>query len=175
MCGIAGFLGEGDRADLERMTNRIPHRWPDADGFFVKRSLHLSHCPCLSLIWDGILPKVDRASMIHGLKARSSFLDIEVTDFTRRLPHFKLCNGVTKYLLKKTLELLLSHDIICRKKKGFGTPVGAWFRTGWLAPPSRSPFSVQKLAAHHAGKIDERLYLWCRMCLDEWGSLLKHA
>lgn len=35
MCGIAGFIGAGDRAVLERMAARIGHRGPDDDGFLV--------------------------------------------------------------------------------------------------------------------------------------------
>jgi asparagine synthase (glutamine-hydrolysing) len=118
---------------------------------------------------DGILAKVDRASMMHGLEARSPFLDIEVADFARRLPRqFKLRDGVTKSLLKKSLEPLLPDDIIYRKKKGFGTPVGAWFRTGRLAPRPEGKFLEEKLDAHRAGRADERLYLWCQLCLGEW-------
>ena len=118
---------------------------------------------------DGILAKVDRASMMHGLEARSPFLDIEVADFARRLPaHFKLRNGTTKYLLKKALEPLLPADIIHRKKKGFGTPVGAWFQTGRLALKSTSGLAVERFARHRAGRADERLYLWCQLCFDEW-------
>lgn len=32
MCGIAGFLGTGDAADLLRMTSAMAHRGPDASG-----------------------------------------------------------------------------------------------------------------------------------------------
>lgn len=118
---------------------------------------------------DGILAKVDRASMLHGLEARSPFLDLEVADFARRLPHdFKLRNGVTKFLLKKALEPLLPADLIYRKKKGFGTPVGAWFRTGRIAPADPSPFVREMLASHRAGRTDERLFLWCQLCLEGW-------
>lgn len=35
MCGIAGFVGLGDRADLERMTEAMFHRGPDGSGTFV--------------------------------------------------------------------------------------------------------------------------------------------
>ena len=80
----------------------------------------------------------------------------------------KLRDGVTKYLLKKALEPLLPADIIYRKKKGFGTPVGAWFRTGRLVPRPEGEFLAEKLAAHRAGQADERLYLWCQLCLGEW-------
>lgn len=36
MCGIAGFVGEGGRGDLERMARRLAHRGPDAEGFYEK-------------------------------------------------------------------------------------------------------------------------------------------
>jgi len=35
MCGIAGFIGRGDRSILERMAARIAHRGPDDEGFLV--------------------------------------------------------------------------------------------------------------------------------------------
>ena len=34
MCGIAGFLGSGERGDLEAMTERLVHRGPDSEGYF---------------------------------------------------------------------------------------------------------------------------------------------
>ncbi len=35
MCGIAGFVGQGDRADLEAMTRSLAHRGPDDEGFHI--------------------------------------------------------------------------------------------------------------------------------------------
>ncbi len=35
MCGIAGFVGQGDRADLLAMTRALAHRGPDDEGFHV--------------------------------------------------------------------------------------------------------------------------------------------
>lgn len=45
MCGIAGFFGSGDRDTLVRMADRIRHRGPDGEGFFVSpdRGIHLAH------------------------------------------------------------------------------------------------------------------------------------
>ena len=118
---------------------------------------------------DGILAKVDRASMLHSLEARSPFLDIEVADFARRLPsRFKLRNGTTKFLLKKALHGLLPDTIIDRKKKGFGTPVGAWFQEGLLAPESPDSFTAARLSSHRAGRSDERLFLWCQLSFEMW-------
>ena len=102
---------------------------------------------------DGILAKVDRASMMHGLEARSPFLDFEVANFARRLPHgLKIRGGSAKYLLKKALEPLLPLDIIYRKKKGFGTPVGEWFRSERLTPQGDGRLLEEKLAAHRSGR-----------------------
>ena len=35
MCGIAGFTGRGDRADLAAMTEALAHRGPDGEGSFI--------------------------------------------------------------------------------------------------------------------------------------------
>ena len=45
MCGIAGFIGEGDKGDLERMTRCLAHRGPDAEGFYVEQTqgVYLGH------------------------------------------------------------------------------------------------------------------------------------
>ncbi len=45
MCGIAGFLGDGDRRlrqdIVQRMTRSLHHRGPDDEGFYVHESLAL--------------------------------------------------------------------------------------------------------------------------------------
>jgi len=129
---------------------------------------------------DQILTKVDRASMLHGLEARSPFLDLEVVDFARRLPHaVKLRGGVTKWILKKALEPLLPASILHRKKKGFGTPLGAWLRDGVIAPGipvgSAGQIVAKALSDHRSGKSDERLFLWCQHVLDSWRAALPPA
>jgi asparagine synthase (glutamine-hydrolysing) len=45
MCGIAGFVGEGTRDDLVRMTRALSHRGPDDEGFYIDAcaSVHLGH------------------------------------------------------------------------------------------------------------------------------------
>ena len=120
---------------------------------------------------DGILAKADRASMMNSLEVRSPFLDIEVADFARRLPHsFKLRGKTTKYLLKRAAEKLLPAAIVHRKKKGFGTPVGAWLRSGRLAPEPRAPLLREHLDSHLSGHSDERLHLWCEYVWQQWSA-----
>jgi asparagine synthase (glutamine-hydrolysing) len=125
---------------------------------------------------DGILAKVDRASMMNSLEARSPFLDLEVANLARRLPwQLKFHGGQTKYILKRALEPVLPREIIYRKKKGFGMPIGRWLREGRFAfdhartfPHLNVAFAEQKLAAHLTGKSDERLFLWSYWLLGQW-------
>ena len=45
MCGIAGFVGPGDRGVLQRMTDAIRHRGPDAEGHWMEETagVYLGH------------------------------------------------------------------------------------------------------------------------------------
>ncbi len=123
---------------------------------------------------NDILAKVDRASMLHGLEVRAPFLDIELVDFVRRIPHrYKLRSGETKFLLKRALEPLLPREILYRKKKGFGVPIGRWFEGGQLgwdgSPPAAGlpvAFREKRLEEHRRGRADHRLYLWNQWLLD---------
>ncbi len=128
---------------------------------------------------DDILVKVDRASMLHSLEARSPFLDVEVADFARRIPwRWKHRKGVGKHILKQALEGLVPHDIIHRKKKGFGAPIGKWFAEGRLHPtPPVQPMpmdwseTTRRFANHRAGRCDERAFLWNAWLLGAWGGV----
>jgi asparagine synthetase B (glutamine-hydrolysing) len=39
MCGIAGFVGAGDREILVRMTSMLAHRGPDDSGYWDNRNV----------------------------------------------------------------------------------------------------------------------------------------
>ncbi|HYR57681.1 MAG TPA: asparagine synthase C-terminal domain-containing protein, partial [Chthoniobacteraceae bacterium] len=126
---------------------------------------------------DDILAKVDRASMMCSLEARSPFLDIELVDLARRIPwQLKLRGGETKWILKRALAPLLPREIVNRPKKGFGMPIGRWLREGRFEfDHTRTfphlggiAFAKKKIAAHMSGKSDERLFLWSYWLLSEW-------
>ena len=127
---------------------------------------------------DDILVKIDRATMMHGLEARAPFLDFDFINFARRIPAaWKYRHGQTKYILKKSLEPVLPADVLYRKKKGFGVPIGAWFKDGTLTFPSAPPalgvgldpnFIQEKLADHRAGRADQRAFLWNAWLLNHW-------
>lgn len=45
MCGIAGFVGPGDRHDLAAMAGAMIHRGPDDEGYYIDETsgVHLAH------------------------------------------------------------------------------------------------------------------------------------
>jgi asparagine synthase (glutamine-hydrolysing) len=78
---------------------------------------------------DDILTKVDRTSMAVSLEARVPILDHRVVEFAATLPEgLRLREGTGKYVLKKLLERYMPQEHVHRQKKGFGVPLGAWFR-----------------------------------------------
>jgi asparagine synthase (glutamine-hydrolysing) len=116
---------------------------------------------------DDILVKVDRASMMNSLEVRAPFLDIDLVNLARRIPHqYKVRKGCTKFILKKALEPVLPMEILHRSKKGFGVPVGAWLRSGALQVEARSNAGVSAtrvqhyIDEHRRGAADHRAFLW---------------
>jgi asparagine synthase (glutamine-hydrolysing) len=76
-----------------------------------------------------ILTKVDRASMAHALEVRVPFLDHKLVEWISGLPSsLKIQGAEGKYMLKKSLEPYLPHDIMYRRKMGFSIPLAEWFR-----------------------------------------------
>ncbi len=160
--------------DPEELYSEAVEAWdrnPQADPverstqFFVR--LYLT---------DQILVKLDRATMMHGLEGRSPFLDIDLVNLARRIPSsLKLRDGTTKWILKQALAPLLPVDILHRKKKGFGMPIGRWLREGaFPIPLDQLPAGLDREAirrresAHRAGKHDDRLFLWAAWLLGSW-------
>ena len=117
---------------------------------------------------DDILVKIDRAGMLNSLEVRAPFLDVEMAEIARKIPsHYKFRNGQRKYILKKALEPLLPKEIISRKKKGFGVPLGRWFKDGAISLEGTDKNSLldksyinSLVQLQKAGKADNRAFLW---------------
>ncbi|MCC8618280.1 asparagine synthase C-terminal domain-containing protein [Xanthomonas vesicatoria] len=78
---------------------------------------------------EGLMTKVDRACMAHGLTPASPFLDADVFRLAWQLPlELKTAGGEQKYILKRLLERYLPRELIYRPKRGFGAPVGRWLQ-----------------------------------------------
>ncbi len=132
---------------------------------------------------DDVLVKVDRASMFHSLEVRAPFLDTRVVELANSLPpSFKIHGLTTKYILKKCMEGKLPHDIIYRKKKGFGIPLAKWISTDLLSLMREkldekrlveqglfNPSYVTELLEDHLqGRADNRKYLWTMLVFQLW-------
>jgi asparagine synthase (glutamine-hydrolysing) len=128
-----------------------------------------------------ILTKVDRASMAHSLEVRVPLLDHRLVEWASSLPPgLKLRGSTGKYILKKTLEADLPHDVLYRTKMGFSVPLAAWLR-GPLAQRARDalltgaiaecgyfePAMLDRLVRQHAtGRRDHSAALWSLLMLD---------
>jgi asparagine synthase (glutamine-hydrolysing) len=95
---------------------------------------------------DDLLLLTDKMTMATSLECRVPLLDHELVELAARMPEsLKLRGGVLKYTLKKALADLLPQDILYRRKRGFGTPMGAWLK-GELAPLLKSVLSETSIA-----------------------------
>ncbi|WP_164103323.1 asparagine synthase (glutamine-hydrolyzing) [Candidatus Laterigemmans baculatus] len=138
----------------------------------------------LSLMLPGdYLTKVDRASMAFGLEVRTPLVDHEWMELAWSVPsELKIRNGTTKWILKKTCEPWLPHDIIYRGKQGFETPIDAWVRKplrGVFHSVVLSPSApignyldlavVRKLYAMHCQQVARYgNLLWAILVLAAW-------
>ena len=138
---------------------------------------------------DDLLMLTDKMSMATSLECRVPMLDHELVELAARMPEsVKIRGGRLKHLLKRSLHDLLPQDILKRRKRGFGTPMGAWLKKD-LAPVLRHVLSddavkargifrsdvVRDLIADHdASRIDGtdrllallNLEIWARLYLD---------
>jgi len=99
----------------------------------------------------------DRNSMANGLEVRHPFLDHRVVNYLTSLPtNYKIRDGWTKYILRKS-SLNLPKAIRWRKdKQGFITEEAKWIR-GELQPEIRRIFKDSRLQM--MGILDGRKFL----------------
>lgn len=93
--------------------------------FTLNGVLHFNTC---SHGLNELLRFADRNSMAHGREVRLPFLDHELVEFVFSLPaHFKIRQGWSKWLLRKTMDKKLPDSITWRTGKvGFETPQAQW-------------------------------------------------
>jgi len=79
---------------------------------------------------EELLRYADRNSMAHGLEIRLPFLNHELVEFVFSLPsHFKIRQGWTKWLLRKSMENDMPAEIVWRKDKiGYEPPQREWMQ-----------------------------------------------
>lgn len=133
--------------------------------------------PCLNLAYT------DKTSMAANLEVRVPFLNAEMLALTARMPpSLKLRGLKRKYILKKAAEKLLPHDVVWRKKAGFGAPIRAWLR-GPLKPMIADllaeetvkrrglfdPVEVRRIVeGNDSGREDNSLQVFQLLTLELW-------
>jgi asparagine synthase (glutamine-hydrolysing) len=131
-----------------------------------------------------LLLKVDRMSMADALEVRSPLLDYRVHELAARLPErMKLRGRTTKWALKELARRRgLPHDLVGRRKQGFGVPIGSWFRgelRRWLEDVLLDPRTMERgyfrprgvsrlLEDHVDGRADNAYRLWNLAVLELW-------
>ncbi|WP_227817231.1 asparagine synthase (glutamine-hydrolyzing) [Nitrogeniibacter aestuarii] len=138
---------------------------------------------------DDLLLLTDKMSMAVSLECRVPLLDHTLAESAATMPaHIKVKGGRLKHVMKQSLADLLPDDILNRKKRGFGTPMGAWLKRE-LAPllngllndkvvGERGLFDAWAVTAlirdHESNRMDGtdalialmNLEIWSRMFLD---------
>jgi asparagine synthase (glutamine-hydrolysing) len=128
----------------------------------------------------------DKMTMATSLECRVPLLDHELVELAARMPEsLKLRGGVLKYTLKKALANVLPDDILHRKKRGFGTPMGAWLK-GELAPLLKTVLSEAAIrrrglfrfepvrtliAAHERNAVDGTDQLLSLLNFEVWARI----
>ena len=79
---------------------------------------------------EELLRYADRDSMAHGVEVRLPFLNHELVEFVFSLPsHFKIREGWTKWLLRRSMEDVLPAAIVWRRDKtGYEPPQRLWMQ-----------------------------------------------
>lgn len=78
---------------------------------------------------DDLLMLTDRMSMATSLECRVPLLDDSLVELACRMPSMqKVRRTRLKHAMKLALAGVLPDSIINRKKRGFGAPVGGWFK-----------------------------------------------
>ncbi|MGH3783271.1 MAG: asparagine synthase (glutamine-hydrolyzing) [Pseudonocardiaceae bacterium] len=146
-------------------------------------SEHLQLGMICHFLRDVILAKLDRATMLASIEARSPFLDLEVVELLLGLPQSQKLRGLTgKYVVKRVAARYLPSRLVHQRKRGFRAPVAALLRgplREWLtdllaADTIREsglfrPEAVASLLADHlTGRADHHRPLWSLACLQSW-------
>lgn len=117
---------------IEKMLpeSGVPFKYPIEDKFEEKNWQELRMLVDEETYLPGdILCKVDRASMKYSIESRCPILDVNVMEYSYRLPHsYKYANGVKKRILKDIAYDYIPKELLDRPKVGFGVPLDKWMR-----------------------------------------------
>ena len=130
-----------------------------------------------------LLTKVDVASMMHSLEARSPLLDHELMQFVATLAtNEKIRGAEKKYSFRRALRGWLPDAILDAPKRGFQPPLAQWLR-GELGGHAREllldattrrrghfrgEYLSSLLEGHARGSEDNSQSIWTLMVYELW-------
>ena len=137
---------------------------------------------------EGYLPEyqltyMDRMSMAHGLEVRAPLCDFELVDFVTSLPETYRLNGTrSKHIFKEVAQHWIPKRIANRRKVGFDSPIGQWFKDelrGFLinflsreqvkeSGLLNAEIVENMMGDHFLGRRDYSLQLWSILVLEAW-------
>jgi asparagine synthase (glutamine-hydrolysing) len=132
---------------------------------------------------DDLLALTDKTSMAASIECRAPFVDQELIELAGKIPSSVKIHGTKmKHLLKRVVEPWLPAEILHRKKRGFGAPVGAWLRNDLqsLIADMLSETQVKKrglfdwsvvqeiISTHEAQQSDHTDHLLALISLEQW-------
>jgi len=128
------------------------------------------HADCMTRLSDHQLPITDKMAMAHSLELRSPFLDRRVAEFAMRIPtQLKMKKGRVKYVTRKLAERYLPHELVYRRKQGFGFPLALWLR-GRLRPLLSRAIEESRLVEAGVFRADEMM----RLAQEHWSGVNDH-
>lgn len=189
------FMEVFSTADRQKLLKLPPANFDDciARAFSATSSTdplrRLMDVDLMTQMSDDLLMLTDKMSMAVSLECRVPLLDQRLTALAARMPGaYKIRHGQLKYPMKAAMRGLLPDSILYRAKRGFGAPMGAWFKSE-LAPLVRDMLSVRRVSQrglldpkavqravdeHESRKADRtdhllaliNLEIWCQLYLD---------
>lgn len=165
------IMHEKINSEISRIDNQL--------SFYQK----LNYIYAMTYLRDTVLVKVDRATMRHGLEARSPFMDTALFEKVNSICDQERSKKIgKKYLLKKVAELYLPKELIQKQKHGFGVPVASWLKddvkkqllhyTSVKYLNNQGIFNsknVESLVQKHlSGLYDCRKELWSILLFQRW-------
>ncbi|WP_115734110.1 asparagine synthase (glutamine-hydrolyzing) [Aminobacter aminovorans] len=183
----ADFLYAGDLLEHRRMhtaaAQLLSGCYSRAEGSALRK---MRFTDIETYLADDLGPKIDVATMAHGLEARAPLLDQDVMKFALSLPdHFLMDGFGGKRILRDLLARHLPPELFMRPKRGFSLPLAHWLTTT-LAPKIAAletspalldlgvlkPLGVRRLfREHQSGVRDHTQRLFSILQLDTWLSL----
>jgi asparagine synthase (glutamine-hydrolysing) len=135
---------------------------------------------------QNIHPRATNLARYHGLKVRSIFCDLPLTEWTFGVSGtLHLQGACEKYILKRAVENILPSEIVWRTKRGMGVPLNAWLLQDlwgdlgrWLNPQVlqksgfwRSDIATMLVSGKFSGSIQGRRIgeiLWLIIMWEQW-------